>query len=75
LCLLALLAEPLAMPAGAQPARVAEAARTPAAAPKGKPREVPLIDRLRSPYEADRPLKEKLRSRASCGSTRADMWA
>jgi MscS family membrane protein len=62
LCLLALLAEPLAMPARAQPARVAEAARTPAAAPKGKPKEVPLIDRLRSPYEADRPLKEKLRS-------------
>jgi MscS family membrane protein len=30
--------------------------------PKLKPPEVPLIDRLRSPYEADRPIADKLRS-------------
>jgi hypothetical protein len=34
----------------------------PAPKPKDRPKEVPLIDRLRSPYEADRPVADKLRS-------------
>jgi MscS family membrane protein len=34
----------------------------PTAAAKEKPKEIPLIERLRSPYEADRPAAEKLRS-------------
>jgi MscS family membrane protein len=34
----------------------------PARTPKDKPKETPLLERLRSPYEADRPLTEKLRS-------------
>src|SRR5262245_4463023 len=50
---------PLALPVSAQPAKAGKA--TPAAA-KEKPRAAPLIDRLRSPYEADRPVAEKLRS-------------
>jgi MscS family membrane protein len=45
-------AGPFAPQAHAQPARTA----------KDKPKEVPLLERLRSPYEADRPIAEKLRS-------------
>jgi MscS family membrane protein len=30
--------------------------------PKEKPKEIPLVERLSSPYEADRPLADKLRS-------------
>jgi MscS family membrane protein len=50
---------PLALPASAQPAKAGKA--TPASA-KEKPKAAPLIDRLRSPYEADRPVADKLRS-------------
>jgi MscS family membrane protein len=59
--LLALLAGlgPLALPVCAQPAKAEKAAPVPA---KEKPKAVPLIDRLRSPYEADRPVADKLRS-------------
>jgi hypothetical protein len=49
---LLLSAGPFAPHAHAQPART----------PKDKPKETPLLARLRSPYEADRPLTEKLRS-------------
>jgi MscS family membrane protein len=55
-CLLALLATQ----AHAQPAGSAKT--TPALAKKEQPKAVPLIDRLRSPYQADRPLVDKLRS-------------
>jgi MscS family membrane protein len=53
---------PFALPAGAQPVQAGKG--MPASAPVGKPNpnEVPLIERLRSPYEADRPVAEKLRS-------------
>jgi MscS family membrane protein len=52
---------PFALPVGAQPPPAGQG--TPAApVGKAKPKEVPLIERLRSPYEADRPVAEKLRS-------------
>ena len=48
--------------ARAQRARGPGAVSPPALVPKEQPKAVPLIDRLRSPYQADRPLVEKLRS-------------
>jgi MscS family membrane protein len=53
---------PFALPVCAQPAQAGKG--TAASAPVGsaKPKEVPLLERLRSPYEADRSVAEKLRS-------------
>src|SRR5215471_110983 len=50
---------PLPLPVSAQPAKADKA--TPVST-KEKPKAAPLIDRLRSPYEADRPVAEKLRT-------------
>jgi len=46
----------------AQPAQTVRPTPSPGPAAKEKPKEVPLVDRLHSPYEAERPLAEKLRS-------------
>jgi MscS family membrane protein len=54
-CILLLLA---ALPAAAQPP--GKAGPPPAARPKAK--EVPLVDRIRSPLEAERAIQDKLRS-------------
>ena len=53
------------------PNRHRRATNVPASAPvgKAKPKEVPLIERLRSPYEADRPVAEKLRFAAQALET------
>jgi MscS family membrane protein len=53
---------PLVLRASAQPAQTGQPTPSPGPAAKEKPKEVPLIERLRSPYEADRPVAEKLRS-------------
>jgi MscS family membrane protein len=51
-----------AAPAEAQKRGPAPAPRPVAAAPRTKPKEIPLADRLHSPQESGRSLKEKLRS-------------
>ena len=48
----------LAPPAHGQSAKGAKGP-PPKAVPKEQPKAVPLIDRLCSPYQADRPLKDK----------------
>jgi MscS family membrane protein len=50
---------PLALPVRAQPAQATPSPNLPA---REKVKEIPLIDRLRSPYEPDRPVADKLRS-------------
>jgi MscS family membrane protein len=47
------------LPARAQPV---QSTPSPNLSTKEKPKEIPLIERLRSPYEADRPAAEKLHS-------------
>jgi MscS family membrane protein len=50
------------VPACAQPAGPVQAVPSPSPSAKVKPKEIPLIERLRSPYEEARPLADKLRS-------------